>query len=171
MTGNLEGGKKRNPHTQSQQLCLAVSQEDVPRLPSAPKARRATCGLPHWAGLSLRRNFFPWVAANEAPEFIKNPKPRAWLVVLTARPWVSPSRRGCLPRPPSGYPTDPRSAEPEGRRRCRGRVKGSIPPAQRGEGTNAPGAAGASAGAAVGSPWAGSPWAGMRSRKDRFGRE
>lgn len=78
-------------------------------------------------GFLFVRNFFPWVAANEAPEFIKNPKPRAWLVVLTARPWVSPSRRGCLPCPPGGYPTDPRSAEPEGRRRCRGRERQHPP--------------------------------------------
>lgn len=46
-----------------------------------------------WTGF-LFVGSFSWVAAIKAQEFIKNPKPKAQLVVLTACLWISLSRRG-----------------------------------------------------------------------------
>lgn len=131
--------KKRNPHTRSQQLCLAESQEDVPRLPSAPEAWRATRGLALLGRAFSSSGVFPWVAARKAPEFIKNPKPRAQLVVFTTRLWIPPSRRGASlagaalhGTHPAGTPDKPCS-EPEGKRRCRGGKRQRPPGTARGK--------------------------------------
>lgn len=167
--------KKKSPHPKPAALSSRVPGGRT----EATERSQGLEGDP-WAAL-LGRAFsssgvFPWVAARKAPEFIKNPKPRAQLVVFTTRPWIPPSRRGPSLAGAALHGTHPagtRQTLLRTRRReeVLGGQKAASPGHGEGEGTGAPGAAGGSAGAAVGSPWAGSPWAGMRSRKDRFGRE